>query len=1092
MKRGFFIYVLCIFSIIGYAQRDTEFWFVCPNIVSGGGSHSDNHMKLCFISYDNPTTITISQPASDPSSFAYFQPQTIMMQANGFHTFDLTPYKSTLKDNSYGAKMYGLLIQADQEIMAYFINTSDDCEAYTLKGQNALGYDFVIPMQYHLDNEYSGHNFVEIVATEDNTEVTITLPRGVSSPQFNVDPVTRQKTITLQRGWTYSFRSASDSGSKHLHNTRITSNKPIAVNSTDDGVDPGDLMGDQILPVEMLGNHYIAIKNDGNTEYVYFFATEDNTNVTITSGTKPTASKPEGIVQKTYTLNSGQGNRYSFSNKSADKSYRAVDITSDKPIVVFQMTGKEPAGAILPQLKCTGSSEVAFQSVLESVWADIVTKKDYIDGFLVNGQSGVIVPDDFDTVPGTEGKWYYSRKELTPKQVLRVSNDKGVFHLGMYDMVGNSSSLAYFSDFRGVELKAETEQNYYFIGDTLVLKLYDATSYTNIEWTTPSGAKYVGNPLEIPNATVDDAGIYVVTAEHLDGCVLAGGTNVPVNVFSVRRQDTTSCAGVALDLHVLGDYAPYEWSTNDRTAEITVYPTDTTDYVATSNRIGVSHVFNGDFQVDTLEFLSGYVYDESGLGGQGHFVITNDAKTSMPQLQQTYDHTWGNTQGKFLLAETDNNAGSYIWHKKIPIERNTQYMLSVWTINPSATLPNANLKFVIDGNPVQTSIVTTNQWAQSSFLWSGSSKNYVDFGIITDNGCPAGALVGVDDMGLSKLVPVSDTIHVDIKPLPTPTITGDSCLCEGKAYIEANEGYRAYSWRKIGGNDLGTMRGITITEPGIYEVEVLDEDGECSGITSVRLDNGITLQMQMEQTTYFCAQDNYVGLPYQVSSGEVARCHLKYDAKALMAGFKEDENALIVGDEVRIPMPNDVKANIYNVDLTFDGNMGCGGKQNFTKTVEIRYDPNQIMNQKWDDVLALYNDQYNGGYVFTACQWYKNGAPLVDETNTYLYLGDQSFAPSDTYTALLTRDDGVTLFSCDFTPNPVRAQIPSYVHRSQPFQAYIPHACIVRIYSLSGQLVSEQNASDGWQELEAPSYRGLCVLQIVEDKNVSSYKLIIE
>ena len=75
MKNSYII-VLCLLLAFAvedvFAQRDTEFWFAVPHIVSGTGAHSDNHMKLCLISYDELTTVTISQPAGDPSQYSYF------------------------------------------------------------------------------------------------------------------------------------------------------------------------------------------------------------------------------------------------------------------------------------------------------------------------------------------------------------------------------------------------------------------------------------------------------------------------------------------------------------------------------------------------------------------------------------------------------------------------------------------------------------------------------------------------------------------------------------------------------------------------------------------------------------------------------------------------------------------------------------------------------------------------------------------------------------------------------------------------------------------------------------------------------------
>lgn len=104
-KTLLLILAICLFYPCVQAQKDTEFWFACPNIVSGTGAHSDNHMKLCFISYDEPTLIRIEQPAADPSAFYYFPTQTILMQPNQLTQFDLTPYKNYLKDNLGGGNL---------------------------------------------------------------------------------------------------------------------------------------------------------------------------------------------------------------------------------------------------------------------------------------------------------------------------------------------------------------------------------------------------------------------------------------------------------------------------------------------------------------------------------------------------------------------------------------------------------------------------------------------------------------------------------------------------------------------------------------------------------------------------------------------------------------------------------------------------------------------------------------------------------------------------------------------------------------------------------------------------------------------------
>ena len=112
-------------------------------------------------------------------------------------------------------------------------------------------------------------------------------------------------TITLNRGETFSAKSCGQEASRHLGGTRITSTKPIAVNSTDDSVLHGgskDAVGDQILPIEFAGTEYIAIHNGTNFEGVYIYALEDGTSVWVNEAKTET----NNMEQITSNLNIGE------------------------------------------------------------------------------------------------------------------------------------------------------------------------------------------------------------------------------------------------------------------------------------------------------------------------------------------------------------------------------------------------------------------------------------------------------------------------------------------------------------------------------------------------------------------------------------------------------------------------------------------------------------------------------------------------------------------------------------------------------------------------------------------------------------------
>ncbi len=96
-----------------------------------------------------------------------------------------------------------------------------------------------------------------------------------------------------------------------------------------------------------------------------------------------------------------------------------------------------------------------------------------------------------------------------------------------------------------------------------------------------------------------------------------------------------------------------------------------------------------------------------------------------------------------------------------------------------------------------------------------------------------------------------------------------------------------------------------------------------------------------------------------------------------------------------------------------DANEECGDKPfEITRTITIKY-PESVVVQKFVNVLAVLNAQYNGGYDFVGFQWYKNGEIIPGETGA-VYHTIAPFSVGDTYSVELTDAAGNKLPSCDF------------------------------------------------------------------------------
>ena len=518
MKRLAFIFIafLCCISS-SYSQIDTSFWFVAPEVWIG---HEDRPIYLRFASFDEPATVTISQPANDS-----FPVQTLTLGTNDAASIDLTAWIDIIENKPYNEILtYGIYISSTALVTSYYEEGStNNPDIFTLKGQNALGLEFYTPFQTFLNNNYTESKAgIDIVATEDNTEIQITPTQNLEGYLANIP-----FTINLNRGETYSLRASSTLGSLHPSGTHIISDKAIAVSVSDDSVlgnpyygpTAYDLMADQLIPVEQMGLEYIVIKGELNEEdKIYITASEDNTDILVGGAVVATINTSE-----TYQL---------------DLFDPSIYFTTSKPVVALHMTGygSELCGAILPPVNCTGSQNVSFiRSVSNPFFKlNILVKSGGEDDFLFNGASEVIQETDFEDVPNTSGEWKFaSITEPSFVTVLtnsNISNDSSFFHVGIIMGRNSSSRYGYFSNFNKFQHEITTSTETYCEGDILVLngEYIDNTDYN---WDGPNGFIASGNNFTFGIVEPSDSGTYVLSGQIGECDVVSDSINIVINAL---------------------------------------------------------------------------------------------------------------------------------------------------------------------------------------------------------------------------------------------------------------------------------------------------------------------------------------------------------------------------------------------------------------------------------------------------------------------------------------------------------------------------------------------------------------------------------
>ena len=218
----------------------------------------------------------------------------------------------------------GYIVEAsDQIYVSIRVNSKDSAQAGALvsKGLYAAGGTEFRIGSYTNENPNTDYlNFASIMATEDNTTVTISnLPTGIILENYTAG--TFPITITLNKGETYTFaaNSSNNTTNRGIIGALIKSDKKIVVNcgsangtfhtssgSKDYGID-------QIVGADKIGKEYIFVKGFGSNgwENVLLVAHYDNTKIYINGSTTAIATKNAGeyyvIEGDKYSVN---GNMY--------------------------------------------------------------------------------------------------------------------------------------------------------------------------------------------------------------------------------------------------------------------------------------------------------------------------------------------------------------------------------------------------------------------------------------------------------------------------------------------------------------------------------------------------------------------------------------------------------------------------------------------------------------------------------------------------------------------------------------------------------------------------------------------------------------
>lgn len=645
--------ILLLCAIGAQGQVAQRFWFAPPWMNSHHTGEADFHLILS--AYDDDAHVVISQPAAgarilcDTVVYAHSYCDIIVAPKT-----DHKSYAEAQIEVPYNViSQRGMYIEADHVVSAYYQITHANGEAYTLKGENALGLDFVIMSQNRYPNqaEYSGYishnNSIQIVATEDGTTVTIT----PSQPVIQDDGSSSTNTITvvLNRGETYAVKASSTAAAAHLIGTRVSADKPIAVTTSDDSVAAGsgqDAVGEQLVPVDMAGTDYTVIPLAGSAyESIYILALHPSTSVALHNN----------AGSETLTLDSLQV----VSRIITGVTY----VHADADIQLFQFTNRngESGGTVLPQMLCTGSDHVTYKRIPNSDYTilNILTQTSNVGFFYMNGNE--IPVASFQPIPGTDGAWSYISYNVTSKPAdmpIELESTRGVFQLGVVDHASipqGTLTYGFFSNYANgaaIDVIVDEERlDTVFVlceGETVVMIASAPDGVGNFKWYHDNQLIHTGDTLTLDAASVSMAGQYRVEGESKDCTV----EDKRFHFIIQPRQTVIPLTEVTIE-----EGESYTWPANGRT-----YTTTTRDtvwipvsyegiHVAGCDTAQALHVIVRSCVDMQLNCPSDVCGDETAL--HIPFTILRDGDYTATIVFDALAHQYGFADGALTVAGAD-------------------------------------------------------------------------------------------------------------------------------------------------------------------------------------------------------------------------------------------------------------------------------------------------------------------------------------------------------------------------------------------------------------------------------------------------------
>ncbi len=303
-------------------------------------------------------------------------------------------------------------------------------------------------------------------------------------------------------------------------------------------------------------------------------------------------------------------------------------------------------------------------------------------------------------------------------------------------------------------------------------------------------------------------------------------------------------------------------------------------------------------------------------------------------------------------------------------------------------------------------------------------------------------------------------------------------------------------------DDYYLFGGNKIYEDGVYRDTLTDPQENGCEIHTLRLRTVASTIISRARVDDACADSTRYQIKYHYNGPAPISYSLYYDDYAKEMGFEDVLDAPFTGyiyDNIpQFPGKEYLKPDIYHVRLEFNNGVCNPGESAFDLSFMIKY-PSWILEQNWNDVVAVLNENYNGGYKFKQFDWYVNNREHEHDAKSYIYTPHYLHTGDLVYAQLTRSEDDYAICTC---PLMIRDKSNSYAsdepvlvavnNMSKMLTIAVQKPMSYMILSASGivmQSGSIETAGTTIIPYSLPS--GLYVIVFTEGNTVRSYKFTL-